>query len=185
MALEVAMSELLRSLAGRVAVAVLVALLAGLVSPVAAEDKDKKKDKKEKLPQKVMDALKAKFPKAVIKKWDKEKEGDDVVYDVEFEVGGVKYEADIKEDGTILEYEKEIAIKDLPKAVTEAIEKKYPKSKLEEAMEITKIKDKKESPGGYEVTLETKDKKKVEVTVSAEGKILEDSSEKKEEKKDK
>ena len=168
--------------------ALLAAVALVLLAPrVGAEDKDKKdKLDLDKIPKKVMEALKAKFPKAVIHKWTKEKEGDDVVYDIEFEVGEVKHEADIKEDGTIVNWEKEIAIKDLPKAVTEAIEKKYPKSKLKEAMKITDVKDKKDVPGGYEVTLETKDSKTVEVEVSEDGKIREDSGDKKnEEKKDK
>lgn len=175
-----------RVIGGLLACAVLAMLLTA--SPAHADDKDK--DKKDlaldKIPKKVMDALKAKFPKAKIVKWTKEKDGDVEVYDIEMTVEGKKTEADIKEDGTIVNFEVEVAIKDLPKAVTAAIEKKYPKSKLKEALKITDVKDKKEVSGGYEVILETSDKKEVEVTVSDEGKILEDSGEeKKDEKKDK
>ena len=47
-----------------------------------------------------MKALKARFPKAKIDKWTKEKEGDDVVYDIEFKQERRKCEADIKEDGS-------------------------------------------------------------------------------------
>jgi len=161
--------------------ALLAAVAVVLLAPrVGAEDKDKKdKLDLDKIPRKVMAALKAKFPKAEIHKWTKEKEGDAEVYDIEFKIGEKKYEADIKEDGTIVNWEKEIAIKDLPRAVTAAIEKKYPKSKLKDAMEITDVKDKKEAHGGYEVNLVTADKKDVEVTVTAGGKITEDSSEKK------
>ena len=73
------MSELLRSMASRLAAAVLLALFVAAVS-VGAEDEKDKKDKVdlEKVPKKVMDALKAKFPKAKIHKWSKEKEGDAV-----------------------------------------------------------------------------------------------------------
>src|SRR4051794_18899490 len=167
--------------------ALLAAVAVVLLAPrVGAEDKDKKdKLDLDKIPKKVMAALKAKFPKAEIHKWTKEKEGDAEVYDIEFKIGDRKYEADIKEDGTIVNWEKEIALKDLPRAVTAAIEKKYPRSKLKDAMEITDVKDKKETPGGYEVNLVTADKKDVEVTVTAEGKITEDSSEKKEKDKKK
>ena len=80
-------------------------------------------------------------------------------------------------------FEKEFDAKDLPKAVTEAVEKKYPKSKFKEVMEITEVKDKKEVHGGFEIVLETADKKEVEVVVAINGKILEDSTDKKEEKK--
>jgi len=159
------------------AAVVAVSVLTGSVAR-AADDKEKE------IPKKVMDALKAKFPKAVIDKWTKEKEGGDVVYDIEFKENGRKCEADIKEDGTIVNYEREITAKDLPKAVTEAVEKKYPKATLKEVMEVTEIKGKEEKLEGYEINLVTADKKEVEVTIAPDGKVLEDSTEKKE-KKDK
>ena len=114
------------------AFAVFAFALAGVIaagSARAEEKKDKKDEKKDEIPKKVMDALKAKFPKAEIRKWTKEKEGDKVVYDIEFKQDGKKFEADIFEDGTIHNWEREIQAKDLPKAVTDAVEKKYPKSK--------------------------------------------------------
>jgi hypothetical protein len=172
---EVAMNARCRNLLGAAVVALFV--LAGSV--VRADDKEKD------IPKKVMDALKAKFPKAVIDKCTKEKEGDAVVYDIEFKEDGRKCEADIKEDGTIVNYEKEIAAKDLPKAVTETVEKKYPKATLKEVMEITEVKGKEEKLEGYEIVLVTADKKEVEVTIAPDGKVLEDSTEKKEEKKEK
>ncbi len=158
----------------------LTAVVAGLLlaQPVAlAQDKDK--PGLDKIPKKVMDALKAKFPKAEIHKWTKEKEGETVVYDIEFKQKGRKFEADIKEDGTIHNWEKEIAAKDLPKPVKKAVEKKYPKSTLKEIMAITAVKDGKDAPEGFEVVLETADKKAAEVTVAPDGKILEDSGENK------
>ena len=164
--------------AGLAAVLVLAAAVAH------AQDKDKAKDKdKVEIPKAVMDTLKAKFPKAEITKVTKEKEGDKVVYDIELTNEGKKAEADIAEDGTLLNFEKEFPAKDLPKAVTDAVTKKYPKSTIKEVMEITEIKDKKETHGGYEIILETADKKEVEVTVAADGKILEDSGDKKKDEK--
>ena len=74
----------------------------------------------DKIPKAVMDALLAKFPKAKIDKCTKAKEGKDIVYDIEFKQEGRKCEADIKEDGTFINYEKAIEVKDLPKAVREA-----------------------------------------------------------------
>ena len=169
-----------------VAGGVLSALLL-LVSVAHAQDKkDKDKLDLDKIPKKVMDTLKAKFPKAEIHKWTMEKEGDKVVYDIEFKQEGRKFEADIFEDGTIHNWEKEIAAKDLPDAVKKAVDKKYPKSTIKEVMEITDVKDKKEMLEGYEIILDTADKKEVELTVAPDGKILEDSTDaKKEEKKDK
>ena len=156
------------------AVFVLVATVSG------AEDEPKDLDK---IPKAVMDALKAKFPRAKIDKWTKETENGKVVYDIEFKQDGRKAEADIAEDGTIQNFEREFDAKDLPKAVTEAVEKRYPKSKLKEVMEITEIKDKKEVHGGFEIVLTTADNKEVEVTIAKDGKIGEDSGAKKEEKK--
>ena len=42
---------------------------------------------------------------------------------------------DIHEDGTVIEIEKEVDLKDVPKEVTKAIEDKYPKSKAYKAIE--------------------------------------------------
>jgi Putative beta-lactamase-inhibitor-like, PepSY-like len=153
-------------------------ILAGLLLAVPAACAQDKLDL-DKIPKKVMDALKAKFPKAKIHKWTKEKEGTDVVYDLEFKQDTRKFEADIKEDGTISNWEKEIAAKDLPEAVKKTVDGKYPRSILKEIMAITAVKDGKDAPEGYEIVLETAHTKEVEVTVAPDGKLLEDSGEKK------
>src|SRR5437879_709376 len=59
----------------------------------------------DKIPKAVMTALLTKFPKAKIDKCTKAKEGDDIVYDIEFKQDGRKCEADIKENGTYINYE--------------------------------------------------------------------------------
>src|SRR5262245_21548420 len=148
-----------------VAGGLVVAVLAGLLvagSAVRGQDKKDKLDL-DKIPKAVMDALKARFPKAEIDKWTKAKEGDDVVYDIEFKQAGRKYEADIKENGTYINYEKEIDAKDLPKAVRAAIDKRYPKATLKEVMEETEVKGKDEKLSAYEVVLVTADKRSVEL----------------------
>ena len=129
----------------------------------------------DKIPKAVMDALLAKFPKAKIDKCVKEKEDNEVIYDIEFKQEGRKCEADIKENGTYLNYEKAIEAKDLPKAVSAAIERRYPKSTMKEIMEETGVKGTDEKLSAYEVVLETAEKKEVEVRLSPDGKILEDS----------
>jgi Putative beta-lactamase-inhibitor-like, PepSY-like len=137
----------------------------------------------DKIPKAVMDALLAKFPKAKIDKCTKAKEGGDIVYDIEFKQEGRKCEADIKENGTYINYEVAIEAKDLPKAVKEAIDKRYPKATFKEIMEEKEVMGKNEKLSAYEVVLETADKKEVEVRVSPDGKILEDTGAAKEEKK--
>jgi hypothetical protein len=129
----------------------------------------------DKIPKAVMNALLAKFPKAKIDKCTKAKEGNDIVYDIEFKQEGRNCEADIKENGTYINYEKAIGVKELPKAVRNAIETRYPKSSLKEIMEETEVNGKDEKLSAYEVVLATADKKEVEVRVSPEGKILEDT----------
>jgi hypothetical protein len=157
-----------------------------LLSVGRADEKEKDKAKGldlDKIPKKVMDALKAKFPKAEIRKWTKEKEGDKVVYDIEFTMEKRNYEADIYEDGTYENWERAIEAKDLPKAVREAVDKKYPKAELKEVMEVIDVKDNKDVLHGYEIVLVTADKKDVEVTVAPDGKVLEDSTDPKKDKK--
>src|SRR5262245_62030331 len=125
----------LRFVAGGLLAAVLAALLLLAPGARAQDKKDKDKLELDKIPKAVMDALKARFPKAEIHKWTKEKVGNDVFYDIEFKENGRKCEADIKEDGTYINFEREIPAKDLPAAVTKAVEKQYPKSTLKEVME--------------------------------------------------
>lgn len=137
----------------------------------------------DKIPKVVMDGLKAKFPQAEIHKWTKEKEGEIVVYDIEFEQVGRKFEADIKEDGTIHNWEKAIQAKDVPEIVMKSVEEKYPKSTLREIMEITAVIDGKDALEGYEIVLETHEMKEVEVMVAPDGTILEDTGEEKQEEK--
>jgi hypothetical protein len=146
---------------------------------VEVEKKGEEDLELDKIPEVVMHTLKAKFPKAEIHKWTKEKEGEIVVYDIEFRQVGRKFEADIKEDGTIHNWEKAIEAKDLPTAVKKAVEQKYPESILKEIMVITAVKDGEDALEGYEIVLETADKKELEMMVAPDGKILEDSGEKK------
>ena len=78
--------------------------------------------------------------------------------------------------------EKEIAAKDLPKAVTDGLQKKYPKATYKFAEEVFVIEDGKEKLGYYEVLLVTAEKKTLEVEISPDGSIkkVEDKSESKE-----
>src|SRR5438128_1117976 len=100
----------------------------------------------EKLPKAVTDAVKKMFPKAELisaikeeeveekeekgkdKKEAKEKEEDDEVeYEVTIKENGKKIDVTVHADGKIEAFEKEIDLKDLPRAVTAALEKAQPK----------------------------------------------------------
>ena len=155
-----------------------------LAGTVAAADKKEEKISPDKMPKVVMDAVKAKFPDAEFTSVTKETEDGKVVYDIELKQKGKKHEMDIKEDGTVLEIEDEVDAKDLPAAVTKALEEKYPKSKLKEAMAVNKVTGTEIKLLHYELTVETAEKKSVEVLITADGKsVKEEGEEKKEEKK--
>jgi hypothetical protein len=155
--------------------AIVLALL--LCTGVNAQDKSGA----EQIPQKVMEGLKAKFPSSEIRKWTKEDEAGITVYDIEFTQGGQNFEADIKEDGTIHNWERAIGSGDLPAAVRKAIDARYPHAEIRETMIITAVKDARDELEGYEIVLMTADKKEVEVTVAPDGRFVEDSGEAKKE----
>ncbi len=138
---------------------------------------------RKQIPKAVMDALLAKFPKARIDKCTKAREGDDIVYDIEFKEKVRKCEADITEKGIFINFERAIKAKELPVPIRDAIEKRYPKAVLKEIMEETEVEGKDETLAAYEVVLLTANKKEVEVKVSPEGNLLEDTGSEKPGKK--
>jgi hypothetical protein len=133
-----------------------------------------------RIPKTVMDALHARFPRARIDKSTRANEENEVVYDLEFTEDGRKCEADIRENGTYINYEKAIPASDLPTAVRAAIDRRYPNATLNEVMEETEVSGKVERLSAYEVVLVTAGRKEVEVRVSPDGKILEDTGRKNE-----
>jgi uncharacterized membrane protein YkoI len=172
----------MRGILGCVAAGAVVGLL--LLAPAGRADDKKAGEKKaekltaDKLPKKVMDAVKERFPGAELTSIEKETENGQVVYDIELKHKGRKYEMDIKEDGTVIEIEKEVDLKDVPAALPKAIEAKYPRATIKEIMEVNKVKGKVETPDHYEVVIETADKKKKEVIVSLDGKTVKEEGEK-------
>ena len=143
----------------------LVAVLTLAVgSPAGAADK---------IPANIMNVLTAKFPHAKIDKWTKEKEDGKEVYDIEFKQGDRKFEADIFADGTIHNWEQQIAQKDLPAAVVQTVNKQFPKAVLKEIMAVTEVTNGTERLEGYEIVVQRAMKKDVEMTVAPDGRILE------------
>src|SRR6266403_4728332 len=145
---------------------------AALVSFVRA---DEQKVPLDKVPAKVLDAVKAKFPNAELKSASTEKEKNETIYEVTIKNDGQKIDVELKEDGTIVAIEKTIDAKDLPEKVTAAVKEKYGDVKYKRAEEVTK-KDKLEY---YEVVIETAEKKVFEAEVSPVGKILREEEKKK------
>jgi hypothetical protein len=164
-------------------------LLAVSAFACAAQEKEteggSEKLSPDKVPAKVMDAAKARFPSAEWRSITREEENNMTIYDFELTSDGKKYEMDIKDDGTILEIEKEIAETDLPDAVKKAVYAKYPKAQMKEVLEKSLIKDGNETPHEYEVVLTTEAGKEAEVTLSLDGKITEEGGGEEEKEKEK
>jgi len=126
-----------------------------------------------KLPPKVADAVKARFPGAMITQVTKELENGVVVYDIEMTRAGKKHEMDCKEDGTLIDLQNEVPSTELPAGAADAIKKKHPGSTIKEVGEILVAKDGKETKDHFEVIIETAEKKEVELTIKLDGTIEE------------
>jgi uncharacterized membrane protein YkoI len=147
--------------------------LATLVSLLVLADgrADTKKIPLDKLPRAVADAVKAKYPDAELVGAEEEHDNGQTVYEVALKDKGRKMDVTFKPDGTLVSVEKEIAVKELPRPVAEALDARYPKAtikKLEEETEGTKV--------TYEVVLTTADKKNVGVVFDPTGKVVEEEN---------
>jgi hypothetical protein len=162
-----------------------MATVAVLVMAAAARS-DEEQLSLDKVPKPVLEAAKKRFPKAEVKGASKEGEGDKLVYEVTLKQDGKNIDVTITPAGKITLIEKEVAFKDLPKAVAETFNKKYPKATYSIIEEVIKVEDGKETLEYYEAHLTTADKKVVEAEVLPDGKLKGESEvkpEKKEEKK--
>jgi uncharacterized membrane protein YkoI len=159
----------------RVAGTLLTAVVACLLNarPAAAQARDRLDVSQ--IPERVIGALRARFPGAEIQKWTKEKEGNVVLYDIEFTHQRRRFEADIKEDGTFHNWEREVAAEDLPETVRQTLRGRYPGSRVKVIMAITEVRGGTGMLAGYEIVLQTADGNEVEITVAPNGTILEDS----------
>lgn len=146
-------------------------LALAVASTGAAQDE---KISADKLPPKVAAALTTKFPGATITTATKTRENGELIYDIEMTRGGRKHEMDVREDGSIVNFENEIAVKDLPRPVRAAVTARYPKCTLKEAMQVMVTKNGKDIVDEYEVLIVTAEQKIVEVTVSPDGTIKEE-----------
>ncbi len=159
----------------------LSALLLFIGGPVAHADDTKEPDAKigsqdlSRVPPEVAKAFEARFPGAKIKKWTQETENGVVIYDFEFSKSGKKLEADLRADGTIQNWEEQLKVGEVPEKARAAVETSCPGAVWHEVMRVNTVKEGKDALVGYEILMEMLDSTNVEVMVSPEGKILEDS----------
>ena len=156
------MRTMIRGLVAGVAVAALVAVC------VRADEEEKVAI--DKLPKAVVDAVKAKFPKAELVSAEKEKEDGETVYEVNIKSEGQTIEVTVTPAGKIVLVEKTIAAQDLPNAVAKALAAKYPNATIKKAEEIIKN----DQVTAYEMLIVTADKKTFEVTFDPKGKFIEE-----------
>ena len=110
-------------------------------------------------------AFTAMFPNATNLKWEKESADE---YEANFKLNNVAVSANFKHDGTWVETETTINTKELPAAVTNTINTKYPGATYTRAEKI-------EKPGGkilYEAVINIKGKKK-EMEINPDGSFAE------------
>ena len=145
--------------------------LLGLSASAVSARAEESKIPLDQVPAAVMKAVKAKFPKAKIEEAEKEVKGGKTTYEITVE-GADDHDVvvSLTADGTITEIEREIDVKSLPKAVTDAVKAKYPQGKLDDAEEVTDANGK----VSYEVVVEQKGKKDRKLALDASGKITED-----------
>lgn len=159
---------MMRTLAGLCGLALLATCLTG--SALADEELGVKD-----LPKAVVAAVKARYPQGEIKEVEMETEAGKTVYEVEVEIESDGRETEltlsITPEGKILEIEKDIAAKDLPKAVADVLAAKYPKASYQRIEEVVKVENGKDKLDSYEVLVVTADKKKLEASVSPIGEI--------------
>ena len=144
-----------------------LALLLGMFAAATGWADEEKVDL-DKVPAKVKDAVKKAFKEAEFVSASKEKEDGKLLYEIRIKVKAQTIEVTCTEDGTVVEVEKEISAKDLPKAVAGAIDSKYPKATIKKAEEVIKG-----DKTAYEVLIVTADKKTVEIKYDKDGKVLE------------
>jgi uncharacterized membrane protein YkoI len=152
----------------------------------AEAKKEAKEEAKVELPAAAAAAIKAAFPDAEIEEVEVEEENGLTLYEVELEQGDVEMEVEVDADGTLAEIETEIALKDVPEAVLQAIQAADADAKIEEIEKVeirAEIKTSQLAPAAqlvklaeprivYEAELKKGDKEG-EITVAADGKVVE------------
>jgi len=140
------------------------------LTAVLARADDEEKVPLDKLPKAVADAIKDKYPGAELVSATKDTDDDGVTYDVTIKYKKQELDVTLTPEGKIVQVEREIEVKEVPKVVMDAVKKKYPKATFKGASEITKD----DKVAEYELDVVTKDKKHLYVTFDTDGKFIDD-----------
>jgi len=146
------------------------------------ESKEQGKKAKVELPAAVAKAIKDNFPNAEIDIMEAEEEAGITLYDIEFKAS--KGEIEVAQDGTVMDVATIVAMKDIPKAAGEAIQKAAEGAIIKQ-IEKSEVRAeiKKEGEKGKVVKLDSpryvyeaelvKGNQKGEIQVAADGKVIE------------
>ena len=85
------------------------------------------------VPSAVIKAFKSAYPNATIKGFAREKENGKVFYEIESKDGDVGRDVLYNADGSVAEIEETVAVGDLPAAIRESINSKYPNAVITKA----------------------------------------------------
>ena len=130
----------------------------------AQEDQEAKIEKKD-VPAVVLAAFAKAFPKAAVKGYAREVEKGQTMYEVECVEGKTHRDVTYAPDGKLLLVEEEVEMREVPEAVRQALEKKFPKATVNIAEKIMDGKS-----VAYEFHLTTPEGKEAEVKFDAQGK---------------
>jgi hypothetical protein len=150
-------------------IAALVALAALAAAAVLRADDDDDKVPLDKLPKEVTAALEKKFPGAELLSAIKDNDDKDKpTYEVTIKFKKQELDVTLTPAGDIIQVEREIEVKEVPKVVINAIKKKYPKATFKGASAISKD----DNVAEYELDIVTRDKKNLYVTFDKHGKFI-------------
>jgi hypothetical protein len=154
--------------AGRISsVAVALCVLVLCTAARGADDKEEEIPL-DKVPKAVLTAVKKKFPEAKLQGAAKQTEDELVFYEVFIKHKGHEIYVVCEPEGKIVEIDREISVKDLPKPVSEALKKKYAKANIISVEEVTE-----DDEITYAVILKH-NKKTLHLLFDPKGKMLEE-----------
>src|SRR5689334_3873015 len=91
----------------------------------------------DKVPRPVLAAVKKKFPEAKLQGAAQQTEDDHTLYEVLIKHKGHEIYVVCEPEGKIVEIDRGITLKDLPKAVSDALKKQFPKATIVSIEEVT------------------------------------------------
>jgi len=126
----------------------------------------------DQLPKAVADAVKTRFPKGTVTEASKSTVDGKLEYEVTLKEAGKNIDVTLTADGVITFIEKEIADRELPKAVSAAVAKKAPKAMHQGAWVGIAVKDGKETVDYYWIDLLSATKRSVQLEIAPDGAIV-------------